>query len=133
MTTRATPQTPTAPGNHGATGCSQPVLSRANLTNTPFAHAALWASAFVLLALIIIEAGKRNAGNAALAGDATNIADLAVLTASSGTDEDVLCILDQRNETLSIFGVEQGRSVQLLQVQDIRQAFTQARSGTTGR
>jgi len=95
--------------------------------------AALWASAFVLLALIVTEAGKRNAGARAMAGDAASVADLAVLTAASGTEEDVLCVLDQRNETLSVFGVEQGRSVQLLQVQDLRQAFVQARGAAVGR
>ncbi len=97
------------------------------------ATAALWASAFILIALILTQAASRHPGNAALAGDAANVADLAVLTASAGTDEDVLCILDQRNETLSVFGVEQGRSVQLLQVQDLRQAFTQARNTAAGR
>jgi hypothetical protein len=97
-----------------------------------FGAPALWASAFVLMALIVVEAGKRNAGGVALAGDATDVADLAVLTAASGTDEDILCILDQRNETLSVFGVEQGRSVQLLQVQDLRQAFVQAHGAAGG-
>lgn len=95
--------------------------------------AVLWASAFVLLALIVVEAGKRNSGARAMAGDAANVGDLAVLTAASGTEEDILCILDQRNETLSVFGVEQGRSVQLLQVQDLRQAFEQARGAAGGR
>lgn len=130
MTTHATP-TPDTPCHDFASEQSR--ASRVPPREAPLAHAALWASAFILLALIITEAGKRNAGNTAFAGDATNVADLAVLTASSGTDEDVLCILDQRNETLSIFGVEQGRSVQLLQVQDIRQAFTQARGTASGR
>ncbi len=91
------------------------------------APAALWASAFVILALILTESSRRGHQHAALAGDAANVGDLSVLTAASGTDEDVLCVLDQRNETLSVFGVEQGRSVQLLQVQDLRQAFLQAR------
>lgn len=95
--------------------------------SSPFAGAALWASAFVVLALILVEAGRRGHQNAALAGDASSVGDLSVLTASAGTDEDVLCVLDQRNETLSVFGVEQGRSIQLLQVQDLRQAFEQAR------
>ncbi|MFM9957476.1 MAG: hypothetical protein ACKVZJ_05340 [Phycisphaerales bacterium] len=90
-------------------------------------NAALWASAFVILALILVEASRRGHHNAALAGDASSVDDLTVLTAASGTDEDVLCVLDQRNESLSVFAVEQGRSIQLLQVQDLRQAFLQAR------
>lgn len=104
--------------------------------DTPNARAgamsALWASAFVILALIITEAGRRNVGNAAYAGDAAEVADLAVLTASSGTEEDVLCILDQRNETISIFAVEPARGVQLMQTQSLRDAFIQARGTTTG-
>lgn len=104
-----------------------PALNQTPAENQGRASAALWASAFVILALILVEASRRGHHNAALAGDAASVDDLSVLTAASGTDEDVLCVLDQRNETLSVFGVEQGRSVQLLQVQDLRQAFMQAR------
>lgn len=94
--------------------------------------AALWASAFVILALILVEAGRRGHEPSAFAGDAASVSDLSVLTVASGPDEDVLCVLDQRNETLSVFGVEQGRSVQLLQVQDVREAFARAKGTVTG-
>lgn len=98
-----------------------------------FRHGALAASALILAGLLVVEAGKRNFGNVALAGDAASVADLSVLTAAAGPDEDVMCVLDQRAETLSVFGVEQGRSVQLFQALDLKQAFVQSRGGNMGR
>lgn len=119
-------------------------MSRVNPFDATITHAkaptpragslsALWASAFVIMALIVAEGSRRGIGTAAYAGDAATVADLTVLTLAAGPDEDVLCVLDQRNETLSVFGIEQGRAVQLFQQVDLAPVFVQARAGSAGR
>ena len=101
-------------------------------TSRSVARAFLIASAAILTGLLAIEAGRRNLGPAALAGDVSQVADLIVLTASAGDNEDVLLVLDQRSENLTVFGVEQNRNVQLFQSADIREAFVQARMNSGG-
>lgn len=90
--------------------------------------AALWASAFVIMAMIVVQAGRLPMnGNAARAGNVSEIGDLTVLTAESGDNEDILCILDRRSERLFIYGVQNRQSVELLRTYDLGEAFTSAR------
>lgn len=96
--------------------------------------AALWASAFVILALVIVQAGRLGgAGEKAYAGDVAELATLRLLTASSGDNEEFLAILNHTDETISIYGIENGRSVELFQVQSLPEMFTQARGAVGGR
>jgi hypothetical protein len=96
--------------------------------------AALWASAFVIGAMIIVQAGKLpSRGNAARAGNVSEIGDLTILTADSGDNEDILCILDRRSEQLFIYGVKNRRSVELFQTYQLADTFTDARRAAGGR
>ncbi len=71
----------------------------------------LWASAFIILAMAIAQAGRR-APNPAYAGDAvTTGSGLSLLTASSGTGPkeapyDLLYVIDSQDELLYIYWVE---------------------------
>lgn len=98
--------------------------------------AALWASAFVILALVIMQAGRSNSGGApAYAGNVSLVGDLAILTAEAGDQEDILAILDRRSERMFIYGVNSRREVELFQNYDIGRVFAEAReaSGQTRR
>ncbi|MEC9373492.1 MAG: hypothetical protein VYC34_06595 [Planctomycetota bacterium] len=89
--------------------------------------AALWASAFVILALIVSQAGRLPGVNPAYAGNVSEVGDLTILTADSGDNEDILCILDNRSEKLFIYGVQNRQSVELFQTYNLSQTFTDAR------
>jgi hypothetical protein len=71
----------------------------------------LWASAFVILAMAISQAG-RLAPNPAYAGDAvTTNSGLSLLTASSGTGPkeapyDLLYVVDSQDELLYIYWID---------------------------
>ncbi len=89
--------------------------------------AALWASALVILAMLITQAGQRWAESAAQASDVATIGDLTILTADSGDNEDILAILDRRNETLFVYGVRNRQSVELFDSYDMSRVFMDAR------
>jgi len=93
--------------------------------------AALWASAFVIMGMIITAAARLGVENQALA-DVSEVADLTILTTRSADNEDVLSILDRREERIYVYGVEQGRTVALYQVQDLKELFIQARAAAGG-
>ncbi len=84
--------------------------------------AALWASAFVILALILVQAGGRG-GNAAYARDVDDITSLRILNADAGSGEDVIVLLNQTDETLSIYSVEAQRSLELYQSTPLAELF----------
>lgn len=91
--------------------------------------AALWASAFVIGAMIISQASRLGAGNPAYAGNVSEVGDLTVMTASAGDNEDVLAVLDRRDEILYIYGVEQGRDLTLYQIHRVNELFQEAKGG----
>lgn len=89
--------------------------------NSPVASAALWASAFLLAALVIVQAGKLP-GQAAYAGAGSSEGDFTLLTARSGrggeTDPDeVLFVIDNRSEMLYVYEIEDGNNG-AIQLQD---------------
>lgn len=88
--------------------------------------AALWASAFVILGLILVQAGHRG-GNAALAGQVAEVGALKILTTDAGSNEEVLAVLNQTDDVLMVYAVEGGRSVELYQQTPLAELFTQAR------
>lgn len=85
--------------------------------------AALWASAFVVGALILTQAARFGSGSAAYAGDNATVGQLTILTAPSGNNEDYIALINGADETLSIYGVENGRSLELYQVQPLGELF----------
>jgi hypothetical protein len=77
------------------------------------ASAALWGSAFVLLALIVAQVSRLPSGRggptgvamAAAMGDVARAGDYTVLTFNGGND-DVLAVLDGRGEELFLYRVK---------------------------
>ncbi len=84
--------------------------------------AALWASAFVLLALILTQAGRLTEP-VAYAGEVDDIGQMKLLTAQSGNNEEFIAVLNSSDETISIYGIENARSLELYQVQSLRELF----------
>jgi len=93
--------------------------------------AALWASAFIIVALIIVEAG-RTTGSLAMAEMVSQAGEYTVMTTEGGTDEP-LFVIDERREKLLVYQVEQQRRVQLRTIEDLPQLFRDARSRAEGR
>ncbi|MHC5113066.1 MAG: hypothetical protein ACYTGP_01400 [Planctomycetota bacterium] len=78
---------------------------------------ALWASAFVITALVILQAG-RLPGNPAYAGTAVNGNEFTLVTANSGRGgqadpNELLYILDSRAELLMLYEVEDAQKKQI--------------------
>ncbi len=90
--------------------------------------AALWASAFVLMALIITQASTLGGAPAQAAG-AVAVEDMVVVTASMSSTEDVLVILDQRADRLYVYGVEGNRNLRLYDGRELTTLFSQASRG----
>jgi len=92
-------------------------------TNTSLSPAAaiLWASAFLLFALIIVQAGSLP-GSSAFAEMADSGGDYAALTTTigkggGGGDEppyQVLYVVDSREEVLMVFEIEDARSKNII-------------------
>lgn len=77
------------------------------------AAATLWASAFVIMALIIVAAGQRG-GNAAYAGNADTRGDYSALTVNAGLGGgeqpyELLYVLDSRDEVLLVYDMDDAR------------------------
>lgn len=96
--------------------------------------AALWASAFVLLAMVVVQAGRLNTGGAAaLAGDGpAQVDDLTALTPAGGDNEDVLCVMDKRGEMMFVYGVSGRQRLELYQAVKLGDLFAQARAAGAG-
>lgn len=75
----------------------------------------LWASAFVILALIITQAGRVVPANQAHAGLIAQSGDLTVLTADTGTDHEVVLLLDRFEGTLLVYTMKNRNTLALLQ------------------
>ena len=88
--------------------------------------AALWASAFVIMAMIITQASNARLGNEARA-DVTTVGSMTVTNIQAREDSDVLLVLNDTQERLYIYGLEQGRSLDLLQSQSLPEIFESAR------
>ena len=83
-------------------------------TSFNFSAAGLWGSAFVILALIVVQAG-RFPGNAANASVQADRGSYTLLTASNGKGgqpgepDEILCVLDSREQMLLVYEIEDVR------------------------
>lgn len=108
------------------------------------ARLALWASAFVLAGLVLVQvrlAGVAHGAAApplfggaqsAQAGMVAQAGGYTALTSESG-NEDILVMLDSRAEELFIYHVENQSSIQLLERQNVPGLFAEARARAQGR
>ncbi|MCI0630359.1 MAG: hypothetical protein L0Y44_06855 [Phycisphaerales bacterium] len=89
-----------------------------NVEMSGAAGAALWASAFVIAALILVQAG-RLPENAAHADVVADRGSYTLLTCNSGRGgevdpEDLLYVIDSREQVLLIYEVEDSRKNQII-------------------
>jgi hypothetical protein len=94
-------------------------MSESSQRDTPIASAILLASAFLIAALTIVQAGRLQA-NKAFAGDAvTGLEGYTLLTASSGFGKDTrpyeFCyVIDNHDEMLFIFEIPQANDKRVI-------------------
>ena len=87
------------------------------------AAAALWASAFVIMAMIIVQAGQVGGGpNAAYADTVASVGDYSLMTVPIGNLEEVLVIIDSRDETIYTY-VTSARAVELQDHRSLKEVF----------
>lgn len=92
--------------------------------------AALWASAFVLAGLILTQAATLPiASSQSVTGTVSSVEDLTILTASTGAGEDIVLVVDDRTDSMFVYGVQNRASIELIQSYDIGRLFTDARRG----
>ena len=89
--------------------------------------AGLWASAAVLTALILIQAGTLT-GNAARAEMVAHAGEFTAMTSDSGTEE-LLVVLDNRSEQLMVYRLRAQQALELLQNLSVAKVFESARGG----
>lgn len=94
------------------------------------AAAALWASAFVIGAMLTIQAGRLGAPQSAEAGNLAEVGQVRILTADAGGGEEFLAVLNITDETISIYSIENQRSIELYQVAKLPDLFEQSKGGT---
>jgi len=80
--------------------------------------------------MILAQTG-RNIGSAARAEMVSGSGGYTVMTADGGTDE-VLLVLDERNEELFVYRVENQRSVDLQERVSLTKLFADARAAARG-
>jgi hypothetical protein len=94
--------------------------------------AALWASAFVTAALILLQAGRLGPMQPAYAATEAEAGTVRLLTADAGGGEEILAILNSPKETISVYSVQNQRTIELYQVADLGELFAQARGEGPG-
>lgn len=94
------------------------------------ARGILWASSLVLALLIAVQVGRSGAGNQALAaGVQAEVGAIKVLSMDASSNEDVVLVLNELDETISVYAVDGARSLELYQSLSLPEIFGDARSG----
>ncbi|MBL8746148.1 MAG: hypothetical protein JNK58_07310 [Phycisphaerae bacterium] len=95
--------------------------------------AALWASAFIIAAMLTVQAGRLGTPEPAYAGNIAEAGQVRLLTADAGGGEEFLAVLDITRETISIYGVQNQKSIELYQVARLPELFEQAKGAPGSR
>jgi hypothetical protein len=91
--------------------------------------AALWASAMVIVALIILQAGRVPTASA----DMVSVAGGMQIMTTPGPSDELVYVLDTRDERLYVYQVVNQASLELLDRQDVAQMFSAAAAQAAGR
>lgn len=95
----------------------------------------LWVTAVALAALVVLTLGRGTARpfeQQALAEMVASVGDYSIMTTDGGNEE-LLFVLDNRNEQLLVYKVDQQRSMLLLSREELDAVFSSARSKLGGR
>ena len=85
----------------------------------------------VVIAALIVAAGGRGLVQPATA-DVTAIGSQTMLNLRTGTDEDVVVLLDGREERLFVYQVQNQKDLKLVSSEDLRDLFTKAKAASSG-
>ena len=103
-----------------------------NTGDRPTLRGVLWATAALLTAGILLRAGGGSFFEQSAAADMIGASgDYTAMTTNGGVEE-LLFLIDGRNETLMVYRVQNGRQVQMMERQDLRSLFTTARAAYLG-
>ncbi|RNC82616.1 MAG: hypothetical protein ED559_12815 [Phycisphaera sp.] len=98
----------------------------------------LWVTAVALAALIVLQIGKTSANNTlpfeqqALGEMVDSVGDYKIMT-TDGANEEILYVLDNRNEQLLLYKIDQQKALTLLAREELDFVFASARSKLGGR
>jgi hypothetical protein len=95
--------------------------------------AALFASAAVVLALILVQLSSVVGGAPANAQGVDRDSGVVTTTARASTDSAVLLVLDQRDERLYVYELENGRRLNLVDGEDLAELFASGSRSGRGR
>jgi hypothetical protein len=87
------------------------------------ATAALWASAFVIMALIIVQAGRLGGPVMPAHADIATVGDITIATTQGSSDEEILVVMNRVDQALLLYSVDGSRRLQLLQHYSLPQVF----------
>ncbi len=90
----------------------------------------LWASALVILALVIVQAGRVDHGHMAFA-DVAEVADLTIANADAGGGEEIVVIIDGGTERIFVYSLV-NRAPELVVAEDLANLFVQAKAAAGG-
>jgi hypothetical protein len=89
--------------------------------------ALLWTTAAVLAALTLVQLGRTSIGSTARAEMVSQTGDFTLMTTNGGND-DVIAVIDNRGEDLTIYRVDNQSALELYQRIGLQQVFTNARA-----
>ncbi len=95
--------------------------------------AALSASAVIIAALIIVQAGRLLTGPDARADVVATSGNVTALTVEASNSNDVLLVLDGRSEELLVYKVENQSNVELHKKYNLPRMFSDARARASGK
>jgi len=95
--------------------------------------AALTASAVVLAAMIIVQAGRLLGGDPARADLVATSGAVTMLTVEASNSNDVLLVLDGRSEELMAYKVENQTNLELYKKYNVPRLMSEARSRHLGK
>lgn len=102
----------------------RPDASERGETSWTGSAAVLWASAFILMALIITQAGRLGGPVSPAHADVTSAGDLTIITTQGSSGEDLVAVLDRRDDLLLIYGIDSSRRIELLRFYSVQQLFS---------
>jgi hypothetical protein len=105
-------------------------MSQQNQTYRPAPSSVLWASAFVIAAMILVVAGR--GGGLEARGEMVSRVGEYTLLSTDGGNEDVIVVLDSRSEELMVYKIVRQRSVDLMQKINLKETFSDARRQVVG-
>ena len=96
----------------------------------------LWVTAVLIASLIVVQLGRTGGSSPfeqqALAEMVASVGDYSIMTTDGGNEE-LLFVLDNRNEQLMVYKIDQQRALMLMAREELDGVFANARSKLGGR